>query len=56
MNLEGGQELTKNEQKSIKGGDPTYPSGDLSQGCFSGYYYCPNPDNLPVCHKNSDQL
>ncbi|NRS89754.1 hypothetical protein HNQ02_002686 [Flavobacterium sp. 7E] len=49
LKLEGAQKLTKNEQKSISGGDISCP-GEYPTGCFSGYYYCPNP-GLPICVK-----
>jgi hypothetical protein len=53
LKLKGAQKLSKNEQKSIKGGNVLCPSS-YPLGCFSAEYYCPNPDGLPICVKKKD--
>ncbi|RUT68082.1 hypothetical protein D0817_23350 [Flavobacterium cupreum] len=55
-NLKGAEKLTVNELKSINGGvNPTCPAADVTDTCFTGPYYCPNPRNLPRCVKDDDQ-
>lgn len=56
LNLNGAVELTVNELKSINGGSnyPGCPAPDTYKNCFSGPSYCPNPDSLPICVKQSD--